>query len=89
MPSWKELERFLKNDGWEQVPSKSGRDIWYEKRLENGDLMQSRVSKGSGEIGRNQFKSILKQQLKCNQTYFNHVKSKRVKHPNADRFPNH
>ncbi|EGO5243406.1 hypothetical protein E0T48_002724 [Enterococcus faecalis] len=86
MPSWKELERFLKNDGWSHITNKSGRDKWYEKRLANGDLLQSRVSKGSGEIGKTQFKVILKQQLKCNLTYFNKVKNKRPK--DSNRYPN-
>lgn len=87
MPTWRELEKFLKNDGWEKVDSKSGRDNWYEKHLENGDLMQSRASKGSGEIAKTQFKAILKQQLNCNLTYFNKIKNKKVKGSNEDRFP--
>lgn len=85
MPSWKDLERFLKNDGWKYLSSKSGRDNWYEKRLDNGELWQSRVSKSSGEIGKNQFKTILKQQLHCNQAYFNKVKNKKPK--SSERFP--
>lgn len=85
MPSWKELERFLKNDGWRHIPSKSGRDNWYEKKLSTGERLQSRVSKSSGEIGTHQFKAILKHQLQCNVMYFNSVKNKKPK--SEERFP--
>jgi hypothetical protein len=73
MPSWKELERFLKHDGWEYRPKNSGRDKTYTKMLPSGEILWSRVSKGSGQIGKGLFAAILKHQLKASPEYFNQV----------------
>ena len=70
MPSWRDLENFLKNDGWTLV-RETGRDKIFEKILPNGDILRSAVSKGTGEIGKGLFARILKQQLKCDKAYFN------------------
>jgi len=75
MPSWKDLERFLKNDGWEHRPNNSGRDKTYTKMLSSGEILWTRVSKGSGEIGKGLFAAILKHQLKASPEYFNRVLS--------------
>ncbi len=73
MPSWKDLESFLKREGYELV-RQTGRDKIYEKTLPNGEILRCRVSKGTGEIGKGLFNRILKQQLKCDKSYFNKVK---------------
>lgn len=39
MPSWSDLEKFLKREGWVLV-RQSGRDKIYEKTLENGDILR-------------------------------------------------
>lgn len=79
MVSWKDYEKFLKHDGWVLIQSKSRRDKWYEKRLPDGTLWETRVSKGTGELGKNFLASILKNQAHCSKTYFNKVKNSRPK----------
>lgn len=63
MSSWKDLRRFLNNDGWVFVRHGSRDDI-YEKYLPNGEIKRTRVSKGTGEIKKGQFNRILKQHAK-------------------------
>ena len=75
MPSWKDLERFLKHDGWEYRHKNSSRDKTYTKILSNGEILWTRVSKSSDEIGKGLFASILKHQLKASAEYFNRVLS--------------
>lgn len=70
MASWKDLRRFLEHDGWAFVRHGSRDDI-YEKALPNGEILRTRVSKGTGEIGKGLFSRILKQQLRIDKTYFN------------------
>ncbi|GEL76449.1 hypothetical protein [Tenuibacillus multivorans] len=62
MPKWKDLRRFLINEGYRFVRYGSRDDI-YEKTLPNGEIMRVRVSKSSGEIKPPLFKRILKQQI--------------------------
>ena len=69
MPSWKDLRRFVENDGW--TFEREGIDSIYTKRLNDGTILRTRVSKGSGEIGKALFSRILKQQLKVSKEYFN------------------
>jgi predicted RNA binding protein YcfA (HicA-like mRNA interferase family) len=73
MPSWKDLENFLKHDGYTLL-RQTGRDKIYEKTLPNGEIRRCAVSKGSSEISKALFARILKQQLKCDKEYFNRVK---------------
>ena len=75
MPSWSDLERFCLHDGWEYRPKNSGRDKCYTKILSNGEILWTRVSKSSGEIGKGLFAAILKNQLKASPEYFNRVLS--------------
>ena len=75
MPSWSDLERFCRHDGWEYRPQNSGRDKCYTKILSNGEILWTRVSKSSGEIGKGLFAAILKNQLKVSLEYFNRVLS--------------
>lgn len=78
MASWKDLRRFLINDGYEFVRHGSRDDI-YEKTLPNGDVKRVRVSKGTGEINKGQFARILKQQLGVTKEEFNQRLGKKAK----------
>lgn len=69
MPKWKDLKRFCDNDGWELY--KDTDHYYYRKFDEEGNLLRTKVSKGSGEIHKNMFQEILKKQLKVNKEYFN------------------
>ena len=69
MPSWRDLRRFVENDGWTLV--REGVDSIYTKQLADGTILRTRVSKGSGEIGKALFARILKQQLHVTKAYFN------------------
>lgn len=73
MPSWRDLENFLRRDGYTLV-RQAGKDKIYEKTLPNGDILRCGVSKGTGEISKGLFARILKQQLKCDKEYFNRHK---------------
>ncbi|MEK5480217.1 type II toxin-antitoxin system HicA family toxin [Paenibacillus sp. FSL R5-0407] len=73
MPSWSDLENFLRRDGWVMV-RQTGRDKLYQKTLPNGEILRSAVSKGTGEIGKGLFNRILKQQLRVDKEYFNSKK---------------
>lgn len=73
MPSWSDLESFIKRDGWVLV-RQNGRDKIYEKNLPNGEILRTAVSKGTGEIGKGLFNRILKQQLRVDKEYFNSIK---------------
>ena len=57
MPRWKELKRFCEKDGWELY--KDTDHYFYRKKLENGDVLYTKVSKGSGEIGHRMWKRIM------------------------------
>lgn len=58
MPRWKELKRFCDRDGWELY--KNTDHYFYRKRDENGNIRITKVSKGSGEIHRAMWQTILK-----------------------------
>lgn len=51
MPSWSDLENFLRRDGWGMI-RQNGRDKVYEKTLPSGEVLRTAVSKGTGEIGK-------------------------------------
>ena len=51
MPSWKELKRFCDNDGWELY--KNTDHYFYRKQDKDGNILYTKVSKGSGEIHKN------------------------------------
>jgi hypothetical protein len=67
--SWKDLKRFCQNDGWTLV--KQTDHYFYEKQLPNGDILRTKVSMGTGEIGLDLFNRILKKQLQVDKKYFN------------------
>jgi hypothetical protein len=69
MPSWRDLRRFCENDGWELY--KDTDHYYYRKEDDSGDIRQTKVSKGSGEIYGNLWHEILKKQLRVSKEYFN------------------
>ena len=69
MPRWKELKKFCDNDGWELY--KDTDHYFYRKKLEDGTVLYTKVSKGSGEIHERMWKRIRNQQLRVTQAYFN------------------
>lgn len=73
MPSWKDLRRHLKKNGYTLLRHGS-RDDWYEKTMPDGTNRRVRVSKSSGEIGKGLFENILKKQLGITKEEFNKKK---------------
>jgi hypothetical protein len=69
MPSWKELKRFCDRDGW--VLYKTTDHYFYRKLDGNGNIRQTKVSKGTGEIHGNLWNEILRKQLQVTIEYFN------------------
>lgn len=69
MPSWAELRRFLKADGWELY--KSTDHDFYRKVEPDGTIKRTKVSRGTGEIKKHLWQEILKRQLRVTQEYFN------------------
>jgi hypothetical protein len=69
MPKWKDLKRFCDNDGWELY--KDTDHYYYRKFDEEGNLLRTKVFKGSNEIHSHMFHEILKKQIKVNKDYFN------------------
>ena len=70
MPSWSDLEHYLKRNEWKLV-RQSGRDKIYEKTMPDGVIRRTAVSKSSSEIGKGLFSRILKQQLGIDKQEFN------------------
>jgi len=62
VPSWRDLESYLRRNGYTLVRS-TGTDLLYERTTSVGDIERVRVSKGTGEISKGLFSRILKQQL--------------------------
>ena len=69
MPQWKELKRFCDRDGWELY--KSTNHYYYRKIDDGGNVRQTKVSMGTGEIRGNLWREILKKQLQVDIEYFN------------------
>jgi len=61
MPKWKELKRFCEKDGWELY--KDTDHYFYRKVLNDGTLLRTKVSKGSGEIPKVLWEAIRSKQL--------------------------
>ncbi|WP_105614745.1 hypothetical protein [Vallitalea okinawensis] len=72
MPTWKELKRFYERDNWELY--KNTDHYFFRKRMSNGELKRTKVSRGSKEIPRNLWEEILRRQLKVTEEYFNSTK---------------
>jgi CRISPR/Cas system-associated protein Cas7 (RAMP superfamily) len=71
MPSWRDLKRFCDRDGWELY--KQTDHYYYRKVMPDGTLKVTRVSMGTGEISRNLWRTILKQQIQVSKEYFNNI----------------
>lgn len=71
MPRWRELKIFCDRDGWELY--KDTDHYFYRKILDNGDILRTKVSKGSGEIRYHLWQEILCKQLRTTQEHFNEV----------------
>lgn len=69
MARWKELERYCYNDGWECY--KENDHIYFRKKLPDGTILRTKVSRGSGEIPNGLFKNILSKQLRITKEEFN------------------
>lgn len=69
MPKWKDLKRYCERDGWELY--KDTDHYFYRKFTEDGNLLLTKVSKGSKEISSNLFKRILSHQLNISKEDFN------------------
>jgi len=75
-PTWGEIEKFLKIDGWTRLPASSrggsSQDhIFFEKLLDSRELLQTHISHSRGSrpsTGR--FASILRHQIKVSRTEF-------------------
>ena len=70
MPSWSDLENYLKRNEWKLV-RQNGRDKIFEKTMPDGVIRRTAVSKSSSEIGKGLFNRILKQQLGIDKQEFN------------------
>jgi hypothetical protein len=68
MPSWRDLRRFCKRDGWKLYKDT---DHYYYSKVEEGIERRTKVSKGTGEIGGRLWNEILKKQLQVSKEYFN------------------
>ena len=64
-----ELKRFCERDGWELY--KDTNHYYYRKKDKDGNILKTKVSKGSGEIYGHLWEEILKKQLRVTQEYFN------------------
>jgi hypothetical protein len=75
-PTWAEIERFLKIDGWTRLSAASrggsSQDhIFYEKLLDNGELLQTHVSHSAAKRpSSGRFAAILRDQLKVSREDF-------------------
>ena len=73
MPTWRELERSCRRNGWRELPGKRDH-IYFEKQLPDGTVLRTKVSRGSGEIPKRLWQQILKKQLKITMEEFNRGK---------------
>lgn len=70
MPKWKDLKQYCEQDGWELYKDT---DHYYRKILDDGTILRTKVSKGSGEIHFHMWREILKKQLQTTQEHFNEM----------------
>ena len=69
MPSWRDLKRFCEHDGWELY--KNTDHYYYRKPDDEGVPRKTKVSRGTGDIGRGLWRDILYNQLRVTKEYFN------------------
>ncbi len=73
MPSWREIERFCRRDGWQEYKTKT-HHYYFRKQLENGNFKRVKVSRGTGEVRGHLWKEILKKPLQVTEEEFNRIK---------------
>lgn len=73
MPSFRDIERFCRRDGWEEY-KKKGHHIYFMKVMEDGTVKRTKVSRGTGEHHEHLWKEILKKQLQVTEEEFNRIK---------------
>ena len=71
MPKWKDLKRYCERDHWELY--KETDHYFFRKVLDDGTVLRTKVSKGSGEIHGHLRQEILRKQLQTTQEHFNEV----------------
>ena len=49
MPSWREIERFCRRDGWQEY-KKKGHHLYFKKEMADGMIKRTKVSRGTGEV---------------------------------------
>jgi hypothetical protein len=75
-PTWGEIEKFLKVDGWTRLPAasrggSSENHIFFEKLLDSGDLLQTHISHSrGGRPSAGRFGLILREQIKISRVEF-------------------
>ena len=69
MPSWRDLRKFCERDGW--ILYKDTDHYFYRKDDESETPRFTKVSKGTGEIGRHLWRETLNKQLQVTIEYFN------------------
>lgn len=68
-PSWAEIERFLRIDGWEVVRETDHRH--FEQALDSGEVLETHTSfDGGGTMSQDRFSWILRVQLKISRRQF-------------------
>jgi hypothetical protein len=75
-PTWGEIEKFLKVDGWKRLPAasrggSSENHIFFEKLLDSGELLQTHISHSrGGRPSAGRFGLILREQIKISRAEF-------------------
>lgn len=73
-PTWRQLEKFCRVEGWDDADALRGRPTGDHRRfrltLPSGDVLRTKVSHGTGQIGRDLFKHILGEQLRVTEKDF-------------------
>lgn len=73
-PTWKQLDRFCKVEGWYDRETARGRPTGdhkrYGLRLPNGTVLTTKVSHGVGQVDARLFKHILRDQLHVTEREF-------------------
>ena len=69
MAKWSELRRYCEKNGW--VLFKNTDHYYFRKVLQDGTVLRTKVSRGSGEIPKRLWREILKKQLRITQEEFN------------------
>lgn len=73
MPTFREIERFCRKDGWEVIKEKK-KHIHFRKIMDDGTIKRTCVSRGTGEVKGHLWKEILNNQLQVSLEYFNKTK---------------